>query len=34
MLERSNDVTNLREAPFTKLVLDVFQLFTIERPSL
>jgi hypothetical protein len=34
MLERSNEVTNIKEAPFTKLILDVFQLLTIERPSL
>ncbi len=31
MLERSNEVTNFGEVPLTKLVLDVFQLLTIEK---
>ncbi len=31
MLERSNEVINVRKAPFTKLVLDVFQLFNVDK---
>jgi hypothetical protein len=31
MLERSNEVINVGEAPFTKLFLDVFKLFTVDR---
>jgi hypothetical protein len=31
MFERSNKVTNIGRAKFTKLVLDVLQLFTFEK---
>ncbi len=31
MLERNNEVINVGEAPFTKLFLDVFKLFTVDR---
>ncbi len=31
MFERSNKVTNVGRAQFTKLVLDVLQLFTFEK---
>jgi hypothetical protein len=31
MLEKSNEVINVGEAPFTKLFLDVFELFTVDR---
>jgi hypothetical protein len=31
MFERSNKVTNVGKAKFTELVLDVFQLLTLEK---
>jgi len=31
MLERSNEVINIGEAPFTKLVLDMFKLLIVDK---